>query len=102
MARPPHARARSGRRARSSDAPKLYAAVDLGTNNCRLLIAERTAAGGLRVVDSHSQIVRLGEGLARTGVLSDAAMVRAELASPVGLDPIPQGPQPAYSSWFAP
>jgi exopolyphosphatase/guanosine-5'-triphosphate,3'-diphosphate pyrophosphatase len=77
MARPPQARARSGRRARPSDAPRLYAAVDLGTNNCRLLIAARTAAGGLRVVDSHSQIVRLGEGLARTGQLSDPAMARA-------------------------
>ena len=80
MARPPYARARYGRRARSSDAPKLYAAVDLGTNNCRLLIAERTAQGGLRVVDSHSQIVRLGEGLARTGLLSEAAMARAMVA----------------------
>lgn len=77
MARPPLARTRSGRRARPSNAPKLFAAVDLGTNNCRLLIAERTAAGGLRVVDSHSQIIRLGEGLARTGRLSDPAMARA-------------------------
>ena len=43
--------------------PPLYAALDLGTNNCRLLIAQR-APGGFRVVDSYSRIVRLGEGLA--------------------------------------
>ncbi|MDZ4761866.1 MAG: Ppx/GppA phosphatase family protein [Alphaproteobacteria bacterium] len=76
MARPPKAR-RSSRRAGPWETSKLYAALDLGTNNCRLLIAERGASGGLRVVDSYSQIVRLGEGLARTGQLSEAAMVRA-------------------------
>ncbi|HVC55285.1 MAG TPA: Ppx/GppA phosphatase family protein [Stellaceae bacterium] len=52
-----------------------YAALDLGTNNCRLLIARRTG-GGFRVVDAFSRIVRLGEGLAATGALSDAAMAR--------------------------
>jgi exopolyphosphatase/guanosine-5'-triphosphate,3'-diphosphate pyrophosphatase len=65
------------RRARPGERPQLYAAVDLGTNNCRLLIAERDRTGGLRVVDSHSQIVRLGEGLARSGELSGPAMGRA-------------------------
>src|SRR5436190_24184233 len=40
-----------------------YAALDLGTNNCRLLIA-RPVNGGFRVVDAFSRIVRLGEGLA--------------------------------------
>ncbi len=74
MAKP--TRPRRGPRARSG-ASRLYAALDLGTNNCRLLIAERSASGGLRVVDSFSQIVRLGEGLARTGQLSDKAMDRA-------------------------
>jgi exopolyphosphatase/guanosine-5'-triphosphate,3'-diphosphate pyrophosphatase len=54
----------------------LYAALDLGTNNCRLLIARRSAEG-FKVVDAYSRIVRLGEGLARTGALSDAAMTRA-------------------------
>jgi len=54
----------------------VYAAIDLGTNNCRLLVA-RPAKGGVRVVDAFSRIVRLGEGLTRTGALSDAAMDRA-------------------------
>ncbi len=53
-----------------------YAAIDLGTNNCRLLIA-RPAREGFVVVDSFSRIVRLGEGLAASGRLSDAAMDRA-------------------------
>ena len=52
-----------------------YAALDLGTNNCRLLIA-RPAGGGFRVIDAFSRIVRLGEGLAATGALSEAAMDR--------------------------
>lgn len=54
----------------------LYGALDLGTNNCRLLIA-RPARDGFRVVDSFSRIVRLGEGLSRTGRLDEAAMHRA-------------------------
>ena len=53
-----------------------YAALDLGTNNCRLLIA-RPAAHGFRVVDAFSRIVRLGEGLAASGRLTEAAMDRA-------------------------
>ena len=52
-----------------------YAALDLGTNNCRLLIAE-PADEGFRVIDAFSRIVRLGEGLEIQGVLSDAAMKR--------------------------
>ncbi len=55
----------------------LYAALDLGTNNCRLLIAKPMKAGQFRVVDAFSRIVRLGEGLAATGRLSDGAMDRA-------------------------
>jgi len=51
------------------------AALDLGTNNCRLLVA-RATRGGFRVVDAFSRIVRLGEGLATSGVLSEAAMAR--------------------------
>ena len=54
----------------------LYGALDLGTNNCRLLIA-KPARDGFRVVDSFSRIVRLGEGLSRTGRLDEAAMDRA-------------------------
>lgn len=51
------------------------AALDLGTNNCRLLVAE-VQGGGFTVVDSFSRIVRLGEGLAHSGRLADAAMAR--------------------------
>src|SRR3990167_755864 len=54
----------------------LYAAVDLGTNNCRLLVAEPRGQS-FRVVDSYSQIARLGEGLHDSGRLSDAAVERA-------------------------
>ncbi len=53
----------------------LYAALDLGTNNCRLLIA-RPTHDGFRVVDAFSRIVRLGEGLTQSGRLSDAAIAR--------------------------
>ena len=53
-----------------------YAALDLGTNNCRLLIA-RPSGPAFRVVDAFSRIVRLGEGLASTGGLSEEAMARA-------------------------
>lgn len=53
-----------------------YAALDLGTNNCRLLVARPTGSG-FRVVDAFSRIIRLGEGLAASGVLSEDAMARA-------------------------
>ncbi len=53
-----------------------YGAIDLGTNNCRLLIA-RPSKGGFTVIDAFSRIVRLGEGLARSGALSSEAMDRA-------------------------
>ncbi len=52
-----------------------FAALDLGTNNCRLLIA-RPQGAGFTVIDAFSRIVRLGEGLATTGKLSDAAIER--------------------------
>src|SRR4051812_38324141 len=55
---------------------RTYGALDLGTNNCRLLIA-RPAPHGFVIVDAFSRIVRLGEGLAATGRLSDLAMDRA-------------------------
>lgn len=70
---PPHRGGRPGSRSRAP----LFAALDLGTNNCRLLMAAPAADGGLRVVDGFSRIVRLGEGLAHTGRLSEAAMARA-------------------------
>ena len=56
-----------------------YGAVDLGTNNCRLLIA-RPVDGGFTVVDAFSRVVRLGEGLSQSGKLSDEAMDRAVAA----------------------
>ncbi len=56
-----------------------YAALDLGTNNCRLLVAT-PSSDGFRVIDSYSRIVRLGEGLHETGMLSEAAMERAMMA----------------------
>ncbi len=53
-----------------------YAAIDLGTNNCRLLIARPTSENFV-VIDAFSRVVRLGEGMAQTGRLSDEAMDRA-------------------------
>lgn len=54
----------------------VFAALDLGTNNCRLLIA-RPSQDGFRVIDAFSRIVRLGEGLSRSDTLSPAAIDRA-------------------------
>ncbi|MDP1028626.1 Ppx/GppA phosphatase family protein [Sphingomonas sp. KR1UV-12] len=71
-------------RGRWSDA-RIYAALDLGTNNCRLLIA-RPQGSGFAVVDAFSRIVRLGEGLAGSGRLSDAAIDRTLAALRVCAD----------------
>ena len=62
-----------------------YAAIDLGTNNCRLLIA-RPEDGELIVIDAFSRIVRLGEGLHSSGRISDAAMDRAVAALSICAD----------------
>jgi exopolyphosphatase/guanosine-5'-triphosphate,3'-diphosphate pyrophosphatase len=62
-----------------------YAAIDLGTNNCRLLIA-RPQGGELVVIDAFSRIVRLGEGLHSTGRISEAAMDRTVAALAVCAD----------------
>jgi exopolyphosphatase / guanosine-5'-triphosphate,3'-diphosphate pyrophosphatase len=59
---------------------RTYAALDLGTNNCRLLIARPGAGDSFTVVDAFSRIVRLGEGLAASGRISDAAIERAIVA----------------------
>src|SRR5580693_6181696 len=67
--------------------PEVYAALDLGTNNCRLLIACPTA-DGFRVVDSFSRIIRLGEGVSTTGCISEAAIERAIAALSVCRDKI--------------
>ena len=64
---------------------RAYAALDLGTNNCRLLIA-KPEGDGFVVVDAFSRIVRLGEGLAANGRLSDAAIERAIAALKICAD----------------
>jgi len=85
----PSHRARRGPWGRQRGAPqsaaRTYAALDLGTNNCRLLVA-RPANGGFQVVDAFSRIVRLGEGLGVTGRLSEAAMERTLTALRVCAD----------------
>ena len=63
----------------------VYAALDLGTNNCRLLIA-RPSSDGFRIVDAFSRIVRLGEGLSHTGRLGEAAIRRTIAALAVCRD----------------
>ena len=62
-----------------------YAAIDLGTNNCRLLIA-RPSGDNFVVVDAFSRVVRLGEGLAQSGRLSEEAMDRTVAALRVCAD----------------
>ncbi len=70
-----HRQTANGRRATGAAPGTAYAAVDLGTNNCRLLIAEPSPRG-FRVVDAFSRIVRLGEGVASSGRLSEGAIER--------------------------
>ncbi|MFC3752602.1 Ppx/GppA phosphatase family protein [Aquamicrobium ahrensii] len=62
---------------KAADNPPIFAALDLGTNNCRLLVAIPTRYGQFRVIDAFSRIVRLGEGLSASGRLADKAMDRA-------------------------
>jgi exopolyphosphatase/guanosine-5'-triphosphate,3'-diphosphate pyrophosphatase len=64
----------TGRGGVAPDEP-VFAALDLGTNNCRLLVA-RPRPEGFRVIDAFSRIVRLGEGLGQCEQLSEAAMRR--------------------------
>ena len=65
----------------------VYAALDLGTNNCRLLIACPTG-DSFRVIDLFSRIIRLGEGISITGRISDAAIGRAVAALSICRDKI--------------
>jgi exopolyphosphatase/guanosine-5'-triphosphate,3'-diphosphate pyrophosphatase len=88
--RPDAARPDGGARHASGPRPpphprQAYAAIDLGTNNCRLLIA-RPSGENFVVIDAFSRVVRLGEGLAQTGELSQAAMDRALAALHVCAD----------------
>jgi len=71
-----HVRRRGRRPGHGTRRDSTYAALDLGTNNCRLLIAQPTAEG-FRVVDAFSRIVRLGEGLAATRRIGEEAIARA-------------------------
>lgn len=78
--RTPYGIRRDTREERREPAPQhaaaTYAALDLGTNNCRLLVA-RPTPDGFRVVDAFSRIIRLGEGVAGSGRISEAAITRA-------------------------
>ena len=68
---------------------RCYGALDLGTNNCRLLIATPSRGGsGFRIVEAFSRIVRLGEGLSKTGELQPEAMERAMAALRVCADKV--------------
>ncbi len=58
-----------------ADPAELYAALDLGTNSCRMLIAQ-PKGNQFHVVDSFSKSVQLGLGLERSGRLSTASMNR--------------------------
>ncbi|MDE0815630.1 MAG: Ppx/GppA phosphatase family protein [Alphaproteobacteria bacterium] len=73
--RPRWDRRRPARQASEGRWEHTYAAIDLGTNNCRLLVARPTRSG-FRVIDAFSRIVRLGEGVSGSGCLSVAAMDR--------------------------
>jgi exopolyphosphatase / guanosine-5'-triphosphate,3'-diphosphate pyrophosphatase len=75
-ASPAGSAAAGGTSAAPASGSSVYAALDLGTNNCRLLIACPTG-DGFRVVDSFSRIIRLGEGISATGCISEAAIERA-------------------------
>ncbi|MGZ6039004.1 MAG: Ppx/GppA phosphatase family protein [Phenylobacterium sp.] len=87
--RAPAAAARGRDRPQRSDGagePACYGALDLGTNNCRLLIATPQGPGGFRVIEAYSRIVRLGEGLTASGRLSEEAMDRAMAALKVSAE----------------
>ncbi|MEP3050643.1 MAG: Ppx/GppA family phosphatase [Erythrobacter sp.] len=72
----PASNAPAGRKTHSHRPKEAYAALDLGTNNCRLLIA-RPSGKDFTVIDAFSRVVKLGENLAESGRLSDEAMDRA-------------------------
>jgi exopolyphosphatase/guanosine-5'-triphosphate,3'-diphosphate pyrophosphatase len=93
----PSARGDDGQEPQGSGAPAMapppagaggvYAALDLGTNNCRLLIAS-PSGDSFRVLDSFSRIIRLGEGISATGCISEAAIDRAIAALSICRDKI--------------
>ena len=83
------ATAAAGERARPT-----YAALDLGTNNCRLLVA-RPTGDGFRVIDAFSRIIRLGEGISASGRLSEPAIARAVEALRICRDKMRTAASPA-------
>jgi exopolyphosphatase/guanosine-5'-triphosphate,3'-diphosphate pyrophosphatase len=85
----PKAQPEMPRRPPLQDLP-VFAALDLGTNNCRLLVAVPGRPGHFRVIDAFSRIVRLGEGLTANGRLGDAAMDRAIEALKICADKLRQ------------
>ena len=68
-------RHKSHKSSHKSQSRETYAAIDLGTNNCRLLIVE-PQGNSFKVIDSFSRIVRLGDGLESSNKLSADAMQR--------------------------
>jgi exopolyphosphatase/guanosine-5'-triphosphate,3'-diphosphate pyrophosphatase len=100
----PDAPSQPGARAGAAHGPgaaPCYAALDLGSNNCRLLIARSGAEGkraGFTVIDSFSRVIRLGEGLGNRScgeagsALAPAAMERAMVALGVCKDKIRRHP----------
>src|ERR1700739_2787194 len=83
----PHSGGASGAVHAPAGVNGVYTALDLGTNNCRLLIA-CPSGDGFRVVDSFSRIIRLGEGISATGCISEAALERAIAALSICRDKI--------------
>src|ERR1700722_531634 len=72
---------------KEENSQEYIAALDLGTNTCRLLIAEVTS-DGYQVVDSFVRVIRLGDELATRGHISEEAMRRALSALTICADKI--------------
>ena len=90
VALPTRGPAEHARREADGGRSPVYAALDLGTNNCRLLIARRAEHRAdwqdFRIVDSFCRIVRLGEGVSQTGRLAESAMARTVAALQICAD----------------
>lgn len=61
-------------RKRNHELNEVFAAIDLGTNSCRLLVGKYD--GHLRIIDSYSKVVRLGENIQLNNELSQEAIER--------------------------
>jgi len=78
---------RNGQKKVDTKRSAVFAALDLGTNNCRLMIAQ-LQGHNLRIIESFSRIVRLGEGLSHLGRLDERAMERTIRALKICADKI--------------